>query len=105
MRIRNGLNENEWRNLTGWDRFKVVSNILMLIVILLVLTTGGCAVRVEVDEPGEWDSVYIGTTTVVYGGARYPVQLYKAIIPEEGISIYIAYSTSSQGMGIAVVSQ
>ena len=92
-----------WSILDDNEMLTVVIVALVLITLLVVLQ--GCATRVEVDEPGDWGSIYIGTVTFIDSGMEYKVKLYRARIDEEALRVYIAFSPGSQGMGVAVIPQ
>jgi len=60
--------------------------------------------RVEVERPGDWSAVYIGTIDgVVSMGVDRSLLLYKAIVPEENITVYIAVNVGGDRMSIAAL--
>jgi len=79
--------------------------VLLVLSLLGQSVLSGCANRVEVDEPGDWDSIYIGAITIVDHGVEYTVRIYKTRIDEEALRVYTAVVDGRQGVGIAVVPQ
>jgi len=78
--------------------------LLVAILVMLGIIVVGCADRVEVERPGDWSAIYMGTIDgVVSMGVDRSLLLYKAIVPEENITVYIAVNVGGDRMSIAAL--